>query len=387
MKYSLHAGSVFDGVSMSGPVTVHIADGTIVEVDTSGALPQDGREVIDLGAETCLLPGLIDCHVHLAFNAGPNAVTSLIEADDVELLDRMRSAARSAVLAGITTIRDLGDRSYLSLTLAEEIAQHPEKGPQILAAGPPLTTPGGHCWFFGGETEGADALRAAVRERHARGCAVIKIMASGGRMTAGSAPHESQYSLADLRVVVEEAHRLRLPVAAHAHGNAAIAAAVAAGVDTIEHMSFLTADGVDRDPALLSKVVESGVYISATLGHVGGMPEPIRQFFGDLEKTFVDLQQRGGKLVIGSDAGIGVAKPHNVLPYGPSELAGAGMPPLDALATVTSVAAQACGVADRKGRIAAGADADLLAVNGDPLEDLARLRDVKAVFRKGVRVR
>lgn len=133
---AIHAGSMFDGFSLSGPATVHVSGGRIVRVDRTGALPADGSEVIDLGHSACLLPGLIDTHVHLAFDAGSDPVTSLAAASDSELLAHMRAAARSALLAGITTVRDLGDRGYLSLALVEEMAKHSEQGPEILAAGP-----------------------------------------------------------------------------------------------------------------------------------------------------------------------------------------------------------------------------------------------------------
>ncbi|MFE6946647.1 metal-dependent hydrolase family protein [Streptomyces chartreusis] len=390
-SYAIHAGLLFDGRDMCGPTTVHVVDGRIAEVDNTGALPTDGGNVIDLGSQTCLLPGLIDCHVHLAFNAGPAPVASLGEADDAELLAQMRKAAHSAVRAGITTVRDLGDRNYLALKLAEELKQRPGDGPEVLAAGPPLTTPGGHCYFFGGEVKGTEALREAVQERHAHGCAVVKIMASGGNMTPGSAPHESQYTLADLRVVVDEAHRLGLPVAAHAHGTAAIADAVEAGVDTIEHVSFLTADGSKPDRALLTAIADSSIFVSLTLAADPGvqhtLPPALAHQVDTMLGAYRDLHKLGAKLVVGSDAGIGAFKPHDVLPYGISGLEEIGISPLEALVSATRLAAAACGVEDRKGRIEAGADADFLAVNGNPLEDLARLRDVHAVFRSGIRVR
>lgn len=391
-SYAIRAASMFDGFDLSGPTTVHVTDGRIVGVDRTGAVPMGSGDVLDLGPQSCLLPGLVDTHVHLAFNAGPDPVAALIETDDAELLTHMRTAARSALRAGITTVRDLGDRSYLALALAEEFKQEPELGPEILAAGPPLTTPGGHCHFFGGEVEGAEALRAAVRERHARGCAAIKIMASGGNMTPGSvAPHNSQYTLADLRVVVEEAHRLGLPVAAHAHGVAAIKDAVEAGVDSLEHVSFLTANGCNPDPDVLAAVAKSDSFLSLTVGLDPRMPLPNHPTMTSQKNMMLgawrDLLKLGAKVVVGSDAGIGPFKPHDVLPYGVSDLAQLGMSPLDALASVTSLAAAACGVDGRKGQITVGADADLLAVHGNPAEDPATLLNVQAVFRAGVRIR
>ncbi|MGW0211147.1 metal-dependent hydrolase family protein [Streptomyces sp. NPDC003233] len=361
-------------------------------MDRTVTLPVDGTDVIDLGEQACLLPGLIDSHVHLAFDASMDAVASLAGTDDEDLLEHMRSAARSALHAGITTVRDLGDRDFLSLKLVEEFTGSPELGPEILAAGPPLPIPGGHCHFFGGEVEGTEALRAAVGERHARGCAVVKIMASGGNMTPNSVPpHASQYSLEDLRTVVEEVHGLGLPVAAHAHGVQAIRDALEAGVDSLEHVSFLTEDGVDPDPVILDAVVTSPSFASLTLGLVPGVtaepPKARAAHLATLYDAFAQLHKLGTKVGIGSDAGIAPHKPHNVLPHGVGELVRLGADPVDALASVTSLAARLCRVEGRKGRIAAGADADILAVSGNPTADPAALLDVQAVFRVGVRVR
>jgi imidazolonepropionase-like amidohydrolase len=301
----------------------------------------------------------------------------------------MRTAADKALRAGITTVRDLGDRNYLTLALGGELDQSPGAGPEILSAGPPITTSGGHCHFMGGVADGAAALRAAVRDRHERGCAVVKIMASGGNMTPGSAPHESQYSPADLRIVVDEAHRLGLPVAAHAHGGPAVRDALAAGVDSLEHVSFMTEWGIDADPDLLAAIAGSDTFVSETIGFTPGvaLPPAIRSRLDDIQKVYRQLNELGAKIVIGTDAGIMPLKPHDVLPYAVAQMPADGSSPLEALTAVTSRAAHACGVSDRKGRIRVGADADLLAVAGDPVDDLNRLRDVRAVFRAGVRVR
>jgi imidazolonepropionase-like amidohydrolase len=391
-SYAVRAGSMFDGFSLSGPATVYVAGDRIRRVDRTGAMLDHGTALIDLGDSACLLPGLIDTRVHLAFDAGPDPVASLLATSDTDLLAGMRAAARSALLSGITTVRDLGDRGYLSLALVEELAEHPEQGPEILAAGPPLTTPGGHCHFFGGEVNrDADTLRAAVRERHARGCAVIKIMASGGAMTPGSVPpHASQFSLEDLRVVVNEAYRLGLPVAAHAHGTQAIRDAVEAGVDSLEHVSFLSADGVASDTNLIDSIARKGTFVSLTLGQdpaeVMQPPKAMAAYADAILATYSNLHNYGANVVIGSDAGIGPAKPHNVLPHGLTELARLGVDPLDALISMTSLAARLCRVEGRKGRIAAGADADILVVNGDPTHDTAAILDVQAVFRAGIRV-
>ncbi|MFJ4467229.1 amidohydrolase family protein [Streptomyces sp. NPDC089424] len=391
-SYAIHAGALFDGRNLSGPATVHVMGDRIVGVDRTGAMPADGTEVLDMGPSACLLPGLIDTHVHLVFDASPDPVSSLASTPDSALLAHMRAAARSALLAGVTTVRDLGDRDYLSLALKAELARQPEHGPEILAAGPPLTTPGGHCHFLGGEVEGADALRAAVRERHARGCSVIKIMASGGHMTPDSVPaHASQYGLDDLRVVVDEAHRLGLPVAAHAHGLRAIEDAAEAGVDSLEHVSFLAADGVTCEPELVDMLVRKGTFVSLTMGLDPNVavqvPESMAAHVDALLDTYSHLHKAGAQVVVGSDAGVAPWKPHDVLPHGVADLARLGVSPLAALASMTSLAARLCRVEGRKGVIAAEADADILVVDGDVAHDPEAVLNVQAVFRAGTRVR
>ncbi|WP_063780744.1 amidohydrolase family protein [Nonomuraea sp. SBT364] len=389
-EFAVHAGSMFDGFTRSGPATVHVRGGRITAVDRTGSRPSD-RYVVDLGADACLLPGLIDTHTHLAFDSGNDPVASFVAADDERMLTGMRAAARTALLAGITTVRDLGARDFLALTVAEETLRTPEAGPEILAAGPPITTFGGHCHFMNGEAEGRGQLIDAVRERHDRGCAVVKIMASGGQMTRGSRAYLSQYGQEDLRIVADEAHRLGLPVAAHAHGNEAITDALAAGVDTLEHVSFSGEKGIDEDAALVERLAGSGAFLSLTLGTRGTLPLEVRQHLeprlDSRRKVHRELVRLGGRVVVGTDAGIFPSKPHDVLPHSVEELRNLGLPPAASLAAMTSQAAIACGVEGRKGRISAGADADFVVVGGDPLRDPASLLDVRAVFRAGVRVR
>jgi imidazolonepropionase-like amidohydrolase len=385
---ALQAGHMFDGERLLGPTTVLIEDGQIVVVDTRGAHPPDGATLVNFGAETCLLPGLIDAHVHLAFHAAADLVEPLAGADDDALLSHMRSAGAQALRAGVTTVRDLGDRGYLSLALRE---QSPAAAlPHIVAAGPPITTKSGHCHFLGGEAEGEVALRAAVRERADRGCDVVKVMVSGGNITPGSQPHESQYDLGALRAVVDEAHRVGLPTAAHVHGANAVADAVEAGFDTLEHVTFMTPSGVDADPAILDRIASSRVVVSVTPGAVPGAfapPPAIAQRLTAILDNHGHLWRAGATMIPGSDAGVSPGKPHDVLPYALEALVdGIGMTPEEALRASTSVAAAALGLGASKGRIAAGADADLLVVRGNPWVDIAAVRNVEAVYRAGVRV-
>lgn len=144
---------------------VLVGDGRIVDVDTTGATPPARAQVIDLGSDVFLLPGLIDAHVHLAFDASADVVTSIDAVDDGQLLTQMAQAARQALRAGITTVRDLGDRGFLALTLREQLDASGDLGPEIVASGPPITIRGDHCHFLGGVADGPQALRTAVLER------------------------------------------------------------------------------------------------------------------------------------------------------------------------------------------------------------------------------
>ena len=383
----LRAGQVFNGERSLGQAAVLIEDGKICDLDTSGAQPPEGAEVLVFGSDTCLLPGLIDAHVHLAFDASADVVKSLAACDDNALLDQMEAASIRALHAGVTTVRDLGDRKYLSLKLS---GRAPSAGlPHIVASGPPITTNGGHCYFLGGEAEGEAALRAAVLERAERDCDVVKVMVSGGNLTAGSRPHESQYDLAALRVVVDEAHRAGLPAAAHVHGAQAVADAVEAGFDTLEHVTFFTADGVDADPALLDRIAASGVVVSVTVGNMpnGIGPHPaIARRMAAIVANHGRMFRAGATMVPGTDAGVSPGKPHDVMPYALRALVERlEMTPLQALRAATSISARAIGLERAKGRIAAGADADVFVVRGDPLADIGSVTNVEAVFRAGVR--
>jgi imidazolonepropionase-like amidohydrolase len=299
----------------------------------------------------------------------------------------MVAAARTALLAGITTVRDLGDRDYLALGLRGR----PDL-PTILAAGPPITSPGGHCHFLGGAVPATEqAVRAAVRERAERGCDVVKIMASGGSLTPGSNQADSQFGLAELRAAVDEAHRLGLPVAAHAHGEQAIADAVAADVDSLEHVSFWTNDGVADRPDLIRAIAEQRVIVGATMGRdpstsrMAPPPEVLARL-PLIIASLCRLVAEGAIVVAGTDGGIAPIKPHDVLRYVLPDLLSVGMSPVDALSTVTSKAAGACGLAHRKGRLLPGHDADILVVDGNPLTDPTALARVRAVYKNGVLV-
>jgi len=380
---------MFDGTGstlVAGPQVV-IAGRTIASVHGPAGPVPPGASVINLPGLT-LMPGLIDTHLHLCFDATGDPIGHLERADDDTLRQQMAEAARRALRAGVTTVRDLGDRGYLALDLRDrDLAGQDEPLPTIVAAGPPITTPGGHCHFLGGAASGQPGLRAAVREHAERGVDVIKVMASGGNVTPGSLAHVSQFDADALRAIVEEAHHQGLPVTVHAHSARSIADATAAGVDGIEHATFMTADGVDAPEALIRAIAAQRIAVGWTVGldpgQRGTAPPQIASRMAALMANRRRLHESGATLVAGSDAGVSPSKPHDVLPHAPQDLAAAGLSPAEILRAMTSRAAQACGLGHRKGRIAPGFDADIIAIDGNPLDDLAAIRRLRAVYAGG----
>lgn len=375
----LRAARLFDGVRLV-PIPTVVLDGGYV-VATGVQVP--GAEVVDLGDVT-LLPGMIDVHVHLAFDGSHDPVGALAARTPEEVRAAMVEAARAQLRAGVTTVRDLGDPDYQSLPLRGRTDL-----PTIVAAGPPITTVDGHCHFLGGATRSTEAsVRAAVRQRVDRGCDVVKIMTSGGTMTPGTSQHLPQFDIPLIQAAVDEAHRHGLPVVAHAHASVSIANSLAAGVDGLEHVSFWSADGVDHRPDLLDQIAERQVPVGASIGRAptASSPPLVAARLSRIMAAYARLITSGAVVVAGTDAGIGPPKPHPSLPNAVPQLVALGMTPRDALRAVTSVSAEVCGLTGRKGRLAPGFDADLVAVAGDPLTDPTTIHNVRAVYRAGTLV-
>ncbi|WP_369214973.1 amidohydrolase family protein [Streptomyces flavofungini] len=331
-----------------------------------------------------VMPGLVDSHVHLIFDGGTEPVAGLRNPDDV-LLDRMARRAERLLRTGITTARDLGDRNGLALRVAAGVEAGRLTGPHVLAAGTPATPPGGHCHFLGGEVSGEAQVRDLVRRNIAAGAAVIKVMTSGGGLTKdGPRSWQSQFSPAELRALVDEAHAAGLPVAAHAHGADAIAAAVAAGADTLEHCTWMTEDGFDLRQDVLRRIVDEHIAVSLTVSpHWRLLP---RVFGEERAATMSDqvrqMAEAGANIVLGTDAGV-QRTGFDGLPGALTFYAHLGIPNGRVIDMATRRGAEALGLGAVTGRIAPGFRADLLLVDGDPLADLEAVRRVRTVVSAG----
>jgi imidazolonepropionase-like amidohydrolase len=385
---------VFDGERLLADGSVVLVDeGRIADVQPDGApLPGD-CDVAEFPGAT-LLPGLIDAHVHLCADSGVGALDRLPDFSDEEMTAVIETSLGVQLTAGVTTVRDLGDRRWAVIGWRDRNRRDASL-PTVIGSGPPITSPKGHCWNMGGEADGITALRRAVRERADRGVDIVKIMASGGANTPGSDASRPQFTVEEIEAVVTEAHAAGLPVTAHAHALDAIRYTLAAGVDGLEHCTFITETGIDVDDTVVAGLVESAIPVCPTLGFVpGAQPPPaVRELLrkagmsGESRaQTVAQLHQAGVRIVAGSDAGINPGKRHGVLPEALIHLADAGVSTADVIASATSIAAEACGLTDRKGRLASGFDADLLLLDGDPLADITTLRKVEAVYLRGQRV-
>lgn len=379
---------------LTGNAGQRIQDGAVLvsggKIDAVGPRAElatqapEGARVLTFPGAT-ILPGLIDCHVHLAFDASADVVAALNATGDDQLLVGMTARARQLLDAGVTTARDLGDRGGLAVRLRKLVDTGEVPGPRLLSATAPLTPPGGHCWFFGGEVDGEQAIREQIRRNAEAGADVIKVMATGGHLTpGGAAMWEAQFTDEELRIVVKEASSHGLPIAAHAHGTDGIVAATRAGVDTIEHCTWLSTRGVDVRDDVIAEIADRGIYVCPAISR--NWKGLAKRFGAELTETLLghlgEADAKGVPLAVGTDSGI------------PGAVFGDYVGALDVFQHVgfsneriielaTAAAAEALGLRDTTGRVEPGLCADLIVVDGDPTRDLQALRKIRYVLTQG----
>jgi imidazolonepropionase-like amidohydrolase len=396
--FAIRANQAFDGEDFrAGGATVLLEDGGIVGVEPVGYEPPSDCDLVDYGDAT-VLPGLIDTHVHLVGDSEVMALERAAGYSSEQIDTVVSEALRRHLAVGVTTVRDLGDRRFNVVERRDAQRQVDDGLPWIVASGPPITTPGGHCGYLGGEVSGADEIVAAVRDRVERRVDVVKVMASGGMVTTGSDVYTPQFPIEELRLLVEQAHAAGLPVTAHAHAAAAVDQAVAVGVEGREHatsrateeqLAALAASGIAVCPTLggfntksLTSLAAVAPRFQQILADAGLTPE---SFFEIRMSILRQMTTFGIRLISGDDAGIGPGKAHGTYAEAVIELEQVtGTVP--ALVAASSSAAAAIGLGRSKGRLRRGYDADVLVVGGDLAADLTALRDVRQVVLRGVPV-
>ena len=403
--YVLKAARLFDGKSnaLVKPGVVVVTDGKIVSAGTSAAIPA-GAETIDLGDAT-LLPGFIDAHTHLTMNYIEDYARGELDNLQKPIPEMALDAsvnARVTLMAGITTVRDVGSQDYLDAGLRNAINRGVVPGPRMLVAVHAIGATGGHCdetgyraGVFGKETgpeegviNGADQARQAVRLAHKYGATIIKTCATGGVLSLADAVDTPQLTQEELNAIVDEAHALKLKTAAHAHGAEGAKRAIRAGIDSIEHGSFL-------DDEALNMMKQRGTYYVPTLMAAQGLSEQISKgiaipppilvkanaAIASIHQTFQKALAMGVKIGLGTDAAV---YPHGRNPEEFHQMVDLGMKPIDALKAGTSADAGLLGLADKIGTLEPGKLADVVAVPGDPVENIRATEHVFFVMKEGV---
>ena len=400
----LHCDQVFDAKrgKLTGEMTLVIEDGRIKAMSAGHSDPAGGAaRTINLKGMTCL-PGLIDSHVHLTGETSPTGYTDQFRWNVADYAIRSTVYARRTLEAGFTTVRNLGDGDNASISLRNAINQGVVPGPRIFSAGSAIGSTGGHA-------DGTDGYRAdlqgdpgpklgiingpddawkAVRQHYKDGVDLIKIMPSGGVLDESSSVDNAQMTMQELEAVIAAAHDYGFTVAAHAHGAEAIRRAVTAGVDSIEHGTYMS----DADMKLMKQrgtwyvpTIIAGRYVAEKAAVPGYYPEQIaakaRQVGPVIQKTAGRAFKAGVKMAFGTDAGV---YPHGQNAKEFEYMVEAGIPNAYALQAATVNAAALLKQSDNMGSLEAGKFADVIAVKGNPLDDISLMKQVDFVMKAGV---
>lgn len=398
----VHAGLLFDGIHAKprAQVTV-VVDGDRIESVVDGFLAAaEGERVVDLSRFT-VTPGWMDMHVHLASELGPTSYSEEFFMDPVDMALRATTFARRTLQAGFTTVRDLGDDGTVVAALDRAIEKGYVEGPRIFLAGKAIATTGGHAdptngwahWLKGdpgpreGVVNGPDDVRKAVRQRYKDGSDLIKITATGGVLSLAKSGQNPQFTDEELEALVAIAKDYGFKVAVHAHGSEGMERAVRAGVDSIEHGTFMT-------PRIMELMKEHGTWYVPTL--MAGewvaeladgdswLPEVVRpkaaEIGPQIQATFAAAHAAGVKIAFGTDSGV---SPHGLNAREFELMVEGGMSPTEALQAATSDAARLLGVSDELGSLEPGKRADLVAIQGDLREDITAMARPVFVMKDG----
>jgi len=399
----IHAGRLIDGVGdeLRTEVSIVIDDGRITRVADGYVEPDDDDKLISLRDYT-VMPGLMDMHTHLMSQHSKESYTERFFMDQAEYALRSTVHARRTLMAGFTTVRDLGDNGVNAIALRKAIGEGWVVGPRIFTSGKSLATTGGHAdpsnalrgdyrrdpGPLEGVINGADDGRKAVRQRYKDGADLIKLTATGGILSLAASGHNPQFTDEELAAIVATAKDYNMTIAVHAHGTEGMKRAVLAGVDSIEHGTFMTDEIIElmkekgtywvptnmagewvseraKDPDYFPAVVRAK---AATIGPV-------------IRATFRKAHAAGVKIAFGTDSGVSAhgdnAREFELMVEG-------GMPPMKAIQSATREAARLLKIDDRLGTLEEKKLADVVAVEGNPLDDIKAMRRVVFVMKEGV---
>ncbi len=397
----IRAGQLLDVRSgkLLADQTVVIEADKIINVGPAGAIgASSGDEVIDLSKAT-VLPGLIDAHTHLTMDPDDVGYEGLGLSVPRQTLIGARNA-RLTLEAGFTTVRNVGADAFTDVALRDAVRDGDIPGPRMRVSGPPLGITGGHCdnnflpaeyhASADGVADGISAVQHKVRENIKYGADLIKICATGGVLTLGDDPQASQYTREEMKAIVADAHRLGRKVAAHAHGAQGILWAAEAGVDSIEHGSYIDEAGIaemKKDGTYLVPTLYLSDWFLANADRLHVPPEMLakgRRVALIARKNIAHAFASGVKVAFGTDAGV---YPHGLNARELAVMVQLGLTPLQSIQAATINAADLLGWPEKTGAIEPGKWADLIAVDGDPLRDVTTLEHVKFVMKGGALVK
>lgn len=345
-------------------------------------VPKDAQRIALDGCT--LLPGFIDCHVHFCLDGSPDPVGTLVQEHTSLVTLKAAESARRTLLAGVTSVRDMGGKDGIDLALREAIRSGLVSGPRMLASGRIICMTGGHGWQLGQEADGPDEVMRAAREQIKAGADVVKFMATGGVMTPDVEPGSEQLTEEELRAGIQEAHKAGRKTATHAMGTQGILNALRAGIDSIEHGVFLNEEAiswmVEKDVPLVPTL--SALYHIENKGIEAGIPafavEKTRRVKAFHLESVRMAREAGVHVAMGTDAGT----PFNMHGENLGELrrlVEMGYSSIEAIQAGTQIAAKVMGLEEELGTIEEGKLADLIVVEGDPLEDIGLLLSTEAI--------
>ena len=399
MEYVLAGATLIDGLggAAAANAAVHVKGGRIVWVGRADDLPPAAQnaDLVDLSGKW-LLPGLIDAHIHVCYN-GAESVFALLERHRDALVLEAVDIVRRILSHGTTTVRDIGGEKYIEMSLRNAIEAGFIQGPRMKTSGRVISMTGGHAHFIAREADGPDEVRKAAREQIKAGADTVKLMATGGSATPGQDIMASQFTVDEIKAAVETAHMMGRTAAAHCHGTGGIKNCLLAGVDSIEHGTYLDEETADM-------MVENGSSLVLTLGV--GNPDlesyplsPVQKADAERRKPMIEkgirqiretialARAKGVFLGSGSDAGGNPLAPHHYSMARELELLAAnGIAEMEAIGIVTMNNAKILRWESEIGSIEPGKFADLLVIDGDPLADIRNVRKVAAVYKGGKKV-